>query len=282
MLSLLITGFITIKLVDVIDVLLVAFLLYEIYYLLKGTVAFNIFLGIVAIFFIWRLTDVLQMHLLREILGAFFSVGLVALFIIFQPEIRQFLFTVGKPTFIQGRRKRFLFWRYHDVKVHSLDIDKVVHACQRMSNIKQGALIVFTKEHELANIKDTGQMLQADVSVDLLENIFFPNSPLHDGAVIISHNKIQAARCILPVSKSSLLPSNLGLRHRAAVGVTEMSDAIAIVVSEQTGRISIAKEGQLTKNVKPNELQDFLQTEFGTVMEPVRSNISRLAISERK
>jgi len=282
MLTLFITGFITIKLVDVIDVLLVAFLLYEIYYLLKGTVAFNIFFGIVAIFFIWRLTDVLQMQLLREILGAFFSVGLVALFIIFQPEIRQFLFTVGKPNFIQGKRRRFLFWRYSDVKVHSFDIDKVVHACQRMSNNKVGALIVFTKEHELSSVKETGQMIQADISVDLLENIFYPNSPLHDGAVIISHNKIQAARCILPVSKSALLPSSMGLRHRAALGITEMSDAIAIVVSEQTGRISIAKEGQLTKNIKPNELQDFLQAEFGTVIDPIRTAAPRLALTGRK
>lgn len=278
----LITGFITIRLVDVIDILLVAFLLYEIFYLLKGTVAINIFFGIVAIFFIWRLTDVLQMQLLREILGAFFSVGLVALFIIFQPEIRQFLFTLGKPNFIQGKRRRFLFWRYGDVRVHSLDIDKIVHACQRMTNIRQGALIVLTKEHELTAIRETGQAIHAEISAELLENIFFPNSPLHDGAVIISHNKIQAARCILPVSKSASLPSSLGLRHRAAVGVTEMSDAIALVVSEQTGKISYAREGQLIKNVKPAELQDFLMAEFGIIMESAPPGVPRLALTGRK
>lgn len=264
MLSLLITGFLQIRLVDVIDILLVAFLLYEIYYLLKGTVAINIFFGIVAIFFIWQLTAVLQMQLLREILGAFFSVGFIALFIIFQPEIRQFLFNLGKPNFMQGEKRRFLFWKYGEVNVHRLDIDKLVHACHRMANIKQGALIVVTKENELFGIRETGQAIHADISVELLENIFYPNSPLHDGAVIISHNKIQTARCILPVSKSHFLPSSLGLRHRAAVGVTEISDAIAVVVSEQTGKISYAREGQLTKNVKPTELQDFLESQFGS------------------
>jgi len=282
MLSLLITGFIHVRLLDVIDILLVAFLLYEVYYLLKGTVAINIFFGIVAIFFIWQLTAVLQMQLLRQILGAFFSVGFIALFIIFQPEIRQFLFNLGKPNFIQGRRRRFLFWRYGDVNVGALDIDKLVHACQRMSNIKQGALIVISRENELMAIRDTGQAIHADISIELLENIFFPNSPLHDGAVIISHNKIQAARCILPVSKSHFLPSNLGLRHRAAVGVSEISDAIAIVVSEQTGRISYAREGQLTKNVKPNELQDFLQTEFGINHSSSHSGKPRFAAAETK
>lgn len=282
MLSLLITGFLTIRLVDVIDILLVAFLLYEIYYLLKGTVAINIFFGIVAIFFIWQLTAVLQMQLLREILGAFFSVGFIALFIIFQPEIRQFLFNLGKPNFIPGRRKRFLFWRYGDVTTGTVDIDKLVHACQRMSNIKQGALIVLTKENELFPIRETGQAIHADISIELLENIFYPNSPLHDGAVIIAHNKIQAARCILPVSKSAFLPSNLGLRHRAAVGVTELSDALAIVVSEQTGRISYAKEGQLTKNLKPNELQDFLLTEFGMNVESARKDKPHRVLTGRK
>jgi uncharacterized protein (TIGR00159 family) len=270
MLSLFITEFIQIRLVDVIDILLVAFLLYEIYYLLKGTVAINIFFGIVAIFFIWQLTGLLQMHLLREILGAFFSVGFIALFIIFQPEIRQFLFNLGKPQFIQGQRRRLLFWRYDDENVHRLDVDKLVHACQRMSNIKQGALLVITRENELFAIRGTGQAIHADISIELLENIFYPNSPLHDGAVIISQNKIQVARCILPVSKSHFLPSNLGLRHRAAVGITEVSDAIAIIVSEQTGQISYAKEGQLSKNIKPTELQDFLLAQFGADSQTVK------------
>jgi uncharacterized protein (TIGR00159 family) len=259
MFALILPGFLQIRLLDVVDILLVAFILYELYNLLKGSVSINIFFGIVALFFIWRVTDALQMELLREILGAFFSVGLIALFIIFQPEIRQFLLTLGKSDFIQRRRKRFLFWRITEVAPYIADIDKIVHACQKMSNIKQGALIVLARLHELRAIKETGQGLNAEISVELLENIFFPNSPLHDGAVVIGENKIQAARCILPISKSTELPPNTGLRHKAAVGVTEQSDAIAIVVSEQTGKISYAYEGKLVRNVQPAALQAFLE-----------------------
>jgi uncharacterized protein (TIGR00159 family) len=259
MLNMLITGFMHIRFLDVIDILLVAFILYELYNLLKGSVSINMFLAIVTMFFIWRITDALQMELLREILGAFFSVGIIALFIIFQPELRQFLFTLGKPDFIKNKRRRFLFWHFTDSSPYIVDIDKIVHACQKMSNIKQGALIVLTRQHELRVIKETGQYLNADISVELLENIFYPNSPLHDGAVIISGNKIEAARCILPISKSPDLTTNLGLRHRAAVGVTEQSDAIAILVSEQTGKISYAESGELIRSVEPSTLRDFLE-----------------------
>jgi diadenylate cyclase len=259
MLAILLTGFLKIRLIDVLDILLVTFILYELYNLLKGSVSINMFFAIVAMFFIWRITDALQMELLREILGAFFSVGIIALFIIFQPELRQFLLSLGKPDFIQKRRRRFLFWHFSDESPYIVDIDNIVYACQKMSNVKQGALIILTRQHDLRSIKDTGQYLNADISVDLLENIFFPNSPLHDGAVIISANKIIAVRCILPISKSQDLTANIGLRHRAAVGITEQSDAIAIVVSEQTGKIAYAEGGELTRNVQPSSLKDFLE-----------------------
>lgn len=259
MTELLMTGFLQIRFVDVIDILLVAFILYELYHLLKGSVSLNIFFGIVSIFFIWRITDALQMEMLREILGAFFSVGIIALFIIFQPEIRQFLLTLGKPDFIQRRKRRFLLWHFTPSSPYILDIDKIVHTCQKMSNNRHGALIVITRQHELRVIKETGQYLNAEISVELLENIFFPNSPLHDGAVMISANRIEAARCILPISKSPKLSADLGLRHRAAVGITEQSDCIAVVVSEQTGEISYAESGDLTKNIQPAALKDYLE-----------------------
>ena len=269
MIAILLTGFLKIRLLDVLDILLVAFILYEIYNLLKGSVSINMFFAIVAMFFIWRITDALQMQLLREILGAFFSVGIIALFIIFQPEIRQFLLSLGKPDFMQKRRRRFLFWHFSEESSYIVDIDKIVHACQKMSNIKQGALIILTSQHELRIIKDTGQYLNADISVELLENIFYPNSPLHDGAVIISGNKIEAARCILPISKSPRLTASTGLRHRAAVGVTEQSDAIAIVVSEQTGKIAYAEGGELTRNVQPSVLRDFLEDRLQSAAQEV-------------
>jgi uncharacterized protein (TIGR00159 family) len=259
MLAILLTGLFQIRILDVLDILLVALILYELYNLLKGTVSINMFFAIVAMFLFWRITDALRMELLREILGAFFSVGIIALFIIFQPELRQFLLTLGKTGFMHGKRRRFLFWHFSDASPYIVDIDKIVHACQKMSNNKQGALIIITRQHELKIIKETGQYLNADISVDLLENIFFPNSPLHDGAVVISGNKIEAARCILPVSKSPNLTANLGLRHRAAVGVTEQSDAIAIIVSEQTGKISYSEAGELVRNIQPAVLRDFLE-----------------------
>jgi diadenylate cyclase len=276
MLTILLTGFLKIRLLDVLDILLVAFILYEIYNLLKGSVSINMFFAIVAMFFIWRITDALQMELLREILGAFFSVGIIALFIIFQPEIRQFLLSLGKPDFIQKRRRRFLFWHFIDESPYIVDIDKIVYACQKMSNVKQGALIILTRQHELRSIKDTGQYLNADISVDLLENIFFPNSPLHDGAVIISANKIEAVRCILPISKSQDFTANIGLRHRAAVGITEQSDAIAIVVSEQTGKIAYAEGGELTRNVQPSSLRDFLEARMRAVTQVPQNDVSEM------
>ncbi|MCU0370110.1 MAG: diadenylate cyclase CdaA [Bacteroidales bacterium] len=261
----LLTGLFQVRFLDVLDILLVAFILYELYNLLKGSVSINMFFAIVAMFFIWRVTDALQMELLREILGAFFSVGIIALFIIFQPELRQFLLSIGKPDFIQKRRRRFLFWHFTDSSPYFVDIDKIVHACQKMSNVKQGALIIITRLHELRVIKETGQYLNADISVELLENIFYPNSPLHDGAVIIRENKIEAARCILPITRSMDGTASLGLRHRAAVGITEQSDAIAIVVSEQTGKISYSEGGKLVRNVQPSVLRDFLEEQLQNV-----------------
>jgi uncharacterized protein (TIGR00159 family) len=272
----LLTGIFHIRLLDVLDILLVALILYELYHLLKGSVSINMFFAIVALFMIWRVTDALQMELLREILGAFFSVGIIALFIIFQPELRQFLLTLGKTGFIQGKRRRFLFWHFSEASPYIVDIDKIVHACQKMSNVRQGALIILTRQHELRIIKDTGQFINADISVDLLENIFFPNSPLHDGAVIISGNKIESARCILPVSKSPKLTANLGLRHRAGVGITEQSDAIAIIVSEQTGKISYAENGELVRNVQPAVLRDFLEEKLQTPGHEVKKEVAEV------
>lgn len=254
-------AFLNIRVVDVIDVLLVAILMSVLYNLVKGSVAVNIFLGLLMLYIVWKLVDALQMELLSEILGAFFSVGFIILIIIFQPEIREFFLALGKPRFIRSKRwfkLRFL----GDQKEENVDIDKIVSAMQRMSLSKQGALIIITRRNDLHNVIETGESLNADLSVELLENIFYPNSPLHDGAVIITGNRIRAARCILPVSKSTNLSASLGLRHRAAMGITENSDAIALIVSEQTGKISYAENGQLTRSVQPSVLQEFLLQVF--------------------
>ncbi|MBR1512995.1 MAG: diadenylate cyclase CdaA [Bacteroidales bacterium] len=251
--------FIQIRVFDIIDIFLVALLFYGLYRLLKGTSAMSIFIGIVAIFLIWQLVKALQMEMLTAILGAFVSVGFIALIIIFQPEIRRFLFTIGD----QAREGRMM-QRFKFLKVRSnvdLNIDALTKACINMSDIKQGALILLTRKNNLDDIVTTGVTVNADISNPLIENIFFKNSPLHDGAMIIRHNRITAARCILPVTKKTNIPGHYGLRHRAAIGVTEDNDCIALVVSEETGNISMVTGGEI-KTIKPAELKEAIEKEM--------------------
>lgn len=251
--------FIQVRVFDIIDIILVAALFYGLYRLLKGTSAMSIFIGIVSLFLIWQLVKALQMEMLTAILGAFVSVGFIALIIIFQPEIRRFLFTIGAQA-QEGKLVR----RFNFLKVRSnvdLNIDAVTKACLNMSDIKQGALILLTRENNLDDIVTTGVVVNADISNSLIENIFFKNSPLHDGAMIIRHNRITAARCILPVTQKTNIPGHYGLRHRAAIGVTEVNDCIALVVSEETGNISMVTGGQI-RTVKGSELREAIENEL--------------------
>jgi diadenylate cyclase len=252
-------AFIEFRWVDIVDIAVVAILLFELYNLLKGTVAINIFFGIVAFYFLWKVVNAFEMKLLSEIFGAFVSVGFIALIVVFQPEIRKFLLLLGTQGFINKKRKRFLFWRI-DMRNPEipLDVDKIILACRNMSENKIGALIIIAKVSGLEQYVETGERIDANVSELLIENIFFKNSPLHDGALIIQHNKMIAARCILPVSGSQKIPASYGLRHRAAVGLTEQSDALAIIVSEETGLISYSRNGKLQTKVKPNQLKTYI------------------------
>lgn len=251
--------FIQVRIVDIVDIVLVAALLYTLYRLLKGTGAISIFVGIVAIFLLWQLVNALQMELLSSILGAFVNVGFIALIVIFQPEIRRFLFTIGIQT-KNGNSKAFRLFR-KKTKGVALDTESVCRACQSMSNIKQGALIVITRQNTLSDIVLTGVTIDGEISKPLIENIFFKNSPLHDGAMIITDNKIVAARCILPVTNNSEIPGHYGLRHRAAVGVTENNDCIVLVVSEETGIISLVKNGKIT-TLQPENMEEILMEEL--------------------
>ena len=251
--------FIQIRIIDIIDVVLVALLLYGLYRLLKGTAAISIFVGIVAIFLIWQLVNALQMELLSTILGAFVSVGFIALIIIFQPEIRRFLFTIGAKT-RSGEIKVFRIFKRRSHRI-TLDANAICQACKSMSDIKQGALIVITRQNTLADIVMTGVSIDAEISKPLVENIFFKNSPLHDGAMVITDNRIMAARCILPVTSNADLPGHYGLRHRAAIGVTENNDCIVLVVSEETGTISLVKEGTIT-TLQPLTMEEALNKEL--------------------
>ena len=236
---------------DVIDILLVAGILYETYRLLRRTGAANLFWGILAFIVVWFLvTFVFQLDLTGALFDRIISVGAIALIVIFQEEIRMFFYRIGS---------RFSSWQLfrrntpEGEGVTRQQITEISQACRHMASTKTGALIVLAGAGSLKEIVDTGERLDANVSARLIENIFFKNTPLHDGALVIRDNKMLAAACILPVSKNQDIPQHCGLRHRAALGLTEKSDATCIVVSEETGHISVAKDGQI-REVKEDEL----------------------------
>ncbi len=254
--------FIEIRIVDLIDIFLVASLLYTLYYLLRGTAAINIFLGIVSIFLIWKLVTALQMALLSEILGAFVSVGFIALIIIFQPEIRQFLLALGTPNFVRKHKNRLRFLGIRFLEETENDFSMLKETCDSLSQKKTGALIILRRQNKLFEYVQTGVKIDAKISKNLIENIFFKNSPLHDGAMIIGDNRIIAAGCILPVSQKLDLPGRPGLRHRAGIGITELSDSIAIIISEETGNISVAVGGDLHHMKDTTEMLQMVEHEF--------------------
>lgn len=232
--------------IDVIDVILVAILLYYVYRLIKGTVAINIFIGIIILYFVWKLTEFLNMELLNTIFGGFMKVGIIALIVVFQPEIRKFLLMVGS-TNIAGKGTvlgNFNFFKGE--ALNTTDVEEIVKACNKMGSNKTGALIVLERNNNLDFLVATGDETNMNVSQAILESIFFKNSPLHDGAIIIANNIIKATRVILPVNMEKTIPAHFGLRHRAAIGITEKTDALALVVSEETGQISYIKNGDFS------------------------------------
>jgi len=236
---------INLRILDVLDIVLVAFLLYYIYKLVKGTAAINIFIGIVIIYLVWKLTQFLAMEMLSSVLGEFIGVGMFALIVVFQQEIRKFLLMIGSTNF--GRRRKFLrqlkFIR--DTPEDSLtNIKAIIEACNSMGKTNTGALIVIKRNTSLDFVKTSGDEMNIQVNTPILESVFYKNSPLHDGAMIIEDNHIVATRVILPVSNSDSMPLRFGLRHRAAVGITEKTDALALVVSEETGKLSYIKNGE--------------------------------------
>ena len=258
-------GFLTVRLIDLIDIAIVTFLLYKLYNLLRGGVAINIFIGLLTVYALyWICVQILNMQLLGTILGQFISLGFIALIIVFQQEVRRFLIVLGTNSFIARNpfTKQILPWNWQSEKKSALNISAIVKACRQMSKDKTGAIIVISKSSELKYYSNTGDSMEAEISQRLIENIFFKNSPMHDGAIIIVNNKIKAARCVLPVTENVELPAHLGMRHRAAIGVTEQSDAIALVVSEETGEISIAQEGQIRVGISIDDLEKKLTEEF--------------------
>lgn len=245
-------GFLRIGWLDVVDVLLVTVLFYQLYKLLTGSVALKIFLGLMSIYLLYLVVRAAGMELLTTILGQFMSVGVLASIILFQQEIRRFLLTIGKATTFE--RMRMFAWR-RDTTSEKMNIVPFVEAAKSLAGKNTGALIVFSMGSDLKFYADSGDLIDATISKRLLMSIFNKTSPLHDGAVIITNNRIQAARCILPVSENPDVPASMGLRHRAAIGLSEVTDSVVLVVSEETGQISLVRGGEVYRNLSSSDLR---------------------------
>lgn len=241
---------IPIRVIDLVEIAVGAYVLYKLYMLMRGTIAIQIFLGLGALFLIQQLAVALDMTMLPVLFEAFNGVIVLAIIILFQPEIRRLLLLLGQNPLIR---------RFVRSSAEEEITSEIVEAVQEMSTRHIGALLVFERSTGLRSYIETGQPLQARVSRDLLITIFYSQNPLHDGAVIIRSPILEAARCILPVSSTTKLPPNLGLRHRAAIGITEQTDALVIVVSEETGRISVAQNGHLESGLQPKDLRSYLE-----------------------
>jgi diadenylate cyclase len=256
-------SFLDLRFLDIIDILLVAVIIYYIYNLIRGTIAVNILLGLVIIYFVYILVKQAHMRLLTEILGGFVSVGFLALIIVFQQEIRRFLLLIGKnASFQKNAWWSVLFGKKEVVRNNLARIKPVVDACKSMQKSRTGALIVFAKYFDEEHFHNSGEPIDAKVSKRLLESIFQKHSPLHDGAVVITEGKLKVASCILPLTENDKLPLHFGLRHRAGIGISEVSDSVAVIVSEETGQIAYAKQGRARMNISISELEKLLNKDF--------------------
>ena len=248
-------GFLDVSWVDFVDVSLVAVLLYQIYKLIRGSLAVNIFLGILSVYLVYLIVRAAQMELLATILGQFMGVGVLAMIILFQPELRKFLLLIGRSAEFNRENifKSFSSWRndYHD----DFDIQQIIDGVKTLKATRTGALIVFSRDIELKFYVATGDPLDAEVTKRLLLSIFNKHSPLHDGAVVIYKGRIKAARCVLPVSENDHLPAHFGLRHRSAIGMSESTDTLVMAISEETGRLILARNGKYVKGLKLKQVE---------------------------
>jgi uncharacterized protein (TIGR00159 family) len=256
-------NFIDFKITDIIDIILVAVLLYYVYKLVRGSVAVNIFIGIVIVWGFWKLTALLGMDMISSIVGPFLSVGLIALIVVFQQEIRKFLLMIGSTKFSNKRNfvRPFKFLRQEGLS-SSLNLEGVLKACEKMSESMTGALMVIERTNSLEFVKSSGDKMNIEVTQPIIESIFYKNSPLHDGAAIIADNYIVATRVVLPVGNDRRIPLKYGLRHRAALSITEKTDALALVVSEETGKISYAKSGEFVSFKDITELSAIMKEDL--------------------
>lgn len=251
-------GFLEINWLDIIDILLVTVLLYQLYKVLTGSVALKIFVGLLSVYLLYLVVKAAGMELLTIILGQFMGVGVLAMIILFQQEIRRFLMMIGKTTAFNNDKFFLGFpWRKPETE-NRLNLTPFIEAAKSLAGKNTGALIVFARSSELKFYAESGDMIDAVVSKRLLLSIFNKTSPLHDGAVIIAGNRIKAARCILPVTENNDVPASMGLRHRAAIGLSEVTDSVVLVVSEETGQISLVRNGEVYRNLAASDLRSKL------------------------
>jgi uncharacterized protein (TIGR00159 family) len=250
-------GFLEISIVNIIDITLVSILIYQVYKLLRGSVAIKIFLGFLSIYLIYLMVSALRMELLSIILGQFMGVGVIAAIIIFAPEIRKFLLIIGRSSFLSNENffQELLFWKKRES--HAFNINPIIEASKSLSGTNTGALMVLSSNTELKFYAESGDILDAQISKRLLISIFNKYSPLHDGAVIIYNGKVKAARCILPVTEREV-PAQFGLRHRAGIGMSEATDTLVLIISEETGQVSLAKNGKILHNLSFQELRELI------------------------
>jgi uncharacterized protein (TIGR00159 family) len=266
---------------DILDIFFVTILLYQVYKLIRGSIAIKVFLGFLSLYLIFLLVKAANMELLSSILGQFMGVGVLAVIILFQQEIRKFLLLLGKTTvFNEGNLMRNVrFWASNG-NLRKAEINPIIEATKTLGGTNTGALIVLSKNSELKFYADSGDRLDAILSKRLLLSIFNKYSPLHDGAVIIYDNRIVAARCILPVTERDDIPANLGLRHRAAFGMSEATDVLNIIVSEETGQISATQNGEIFLNLSSKELRSLINQYLFEEDEPSSSSILEQAKKE--
>jgi uncharacterized protein (TIGR00159 family) len=254
-------GFLTLRLLDVIDILVVAFVIYKLYKLVRHTVVSQILFLILAAFILWKVVELLEMQLLKSILDELIQVGTLSLIIIFAPEIRRFFFVISHNSIIERLRNQL---SKNLEQVDAAVFEELISAADELAGSRTGAIMVLVGINDLEHIQQTGDPIDGLVSARLLISIFNKTGPQHDGAVLIKANKILACRCVLPVSDDPDLPPELGLRHRAALGITEVTDAAAIIVSEETGKISWAQKGRIKRNLSAEELLQLLKDYYGS------------------
>lgn len=255
--------FINISVIDIIDIILVGLLIYQMMRIIRGTSVFNIFTGILLIYLTWIVVKALNMRLLSSILGQILGVGVVALIVIFQPEIRRFLLHIGS-RYLSSRNNKFarILFGGTEKEMQASSLDEIAQACRRMADSRTGALIVLQHTSSLEFVTETGDRIDAAVNRRLIENIFYKNTPLHDGAMVIYADRIVAARCTLPIVDNPNIPPQYGMRHRAAVSITQDTDADAIVVSEETGNISYVSGGEMKTITSMSELKLSIENSY--------------------